>query len=596
MVARSQNSLVLQQMQELASNFFLDLITHHPHLVKELRRDLSTLLERSDKEGLSFLTSTLPLLGKALLRAFETRTFSCPTGFKKRKGTAIPRFLGGLLTGVIGDDGKLLYDVDHPSLTDFLQICFLFYKVDLPYSAKQIKKVLKNFVEVEDELKEMGIKDDSILKEASDLVKKVLHGFDPMEITPRHGPGAVATRERGSRKWIFKRKYNSIHKVYPYYAYFIPSRQSLLRSISAYKEMEVHESGCARVTLVPKDSRGPRLISMEPLEYQFVQQGIARSLVKHLEKKCSLTRGCVNFTDQSINQNLALKNSLTREYATLDMKEASDRVSLQLVKKLFCQRQDVLKSLEATRTTHTELPSGEKIELSKFAPMGSALCFPVEALIFWSLAMVVKRRMGIRGRVYVYGDDIIVPKRMVSPLFKILPLYGLKFNEEKCFTRGYFRESCGMDAYRGIRCTPVRMRKRLPVSRKEVSFLVSGVEFSNHLWERGYWHSADYVRNVCEKFLHVDVLRSPRVYFGGLSYVSFTSKGAITETAKVRFNKGLQRHEVRCALSLQAQKKQDYSPESRLFANLVCQFTEKVAVPHTVSLKMRWTPLLAWVA
>lgn len=597
MNSRSQNSLVLQQLQELASNFFLDLITHHPHLAKGLKHDAATFEKRFAAEGLSFITSTLPLLSKALTRALETKHFLCPTGFKKMRGTALPRFCGGLLKEVFEDDGRLRYDCDTSCLTDVMQLGNLFYKLDLPYSFQKSKKVIDKFVEVEEYLHTLEIKDDSILDEASVIVERVLRGFNPMDITPRHGPGSVATREKPSEKWDFKRKYNSIHRVYPYYTYFTPSRKSLLRSIGSYKSLEQLESGCARVTLVQKDSRGPRLISMEPLEYQYIQQGIARSLVRHLENKSRLTRKSVNFTDQTINQRLALENSLTRDCSTLDMKEASDRVSLALVRKVFSRRPDVLRSLEATRTTHTELPDGRKIALAKFAPMGSALCFPVEALVFWSLAEAIRRRTRTKGRVYVYGDDIIVPKRITSPLLKILPLYGLEFNEDKCFTYGHFRESCGMDAYRGIRCTPCRMRKILPKSKKEVSSLVSGVEFSNHLWERGYWNSATYVRTVCESILHVDVVRSPRVYFGGLSYVSFTSKGAITEGGQIRFNRGLQRHEIKCFLPRAVEKKVHYSNvEGRLFANLVGQFTEKVTVPHAVSLKMRWTPILAWVA
>lgn len=596
MDTRSQNSLVLQQLQELASNFILDLIRHHPHLSKSLKRDGITLLTRSESEGLSFLTSTLPILGKALLRALETKRFVCPTGFTKLKGTAIPRFMGGLLKEVLEDDGRVRFECDHSCLVDFLQLTFLFYKIDLPYSSKKEQKVIKDFVQTEVELSQLELRDDSILNEASVLVERVLEGFNPREITPRHGPGSVATGERHDQKWDFKRKYAAIHRVYPYYDYFVPSRGSLLRSVRSYRQLEVLESGCARVRLVPKDSRGPRLISMEPLEYQFIQQGIARSLVDHLERRCKLTRKRVNFTDQRINQRLALENSRTREYSTLDMKEASDRVSLALVRKVFARRPDVLKALEATRTTHTELPDGTVIELLKFAPMGSALCFPVEALVFWSLAEVIRRRTCTKGQVYVYGDDIVVPKRITSPLFKIFPIYGLKFNEDKCFTYGFFRESCGMDAYRGTRCTPVRMRKPLPNSRKEVSFLVSGVEFSNHLWERGYWNSANYVKDACEKHLCVDVLRSPRVNFGGLSYVSFTSKGATTENRRVRFNKGLQRHEVSCFQSRDAQKVSKLKGEGRLFQSLIGQVQEKYTVPHTVSLKLRWTPILAWVA
>jgi hypothetical protein len=68
----------------------------------------------------------------------------------------------------------------------------------------------------------------------------------------------------------------------------------------------------ARVCLVPKDSRGPRIISCEPAELMFIQQGIMRKLYSHLETH-HLTAGQINFTDQSINRNLALLASNAKE-------------------------------------------------------------------------------------------------------------------------------------------------------------------------------------------------------------------------------------------------------------------------------------------
>lgn len=593
MERRSQNSLVLQQLQELASNLFLDLRQHHPHLVKNLSLDQKTLNKRFSEEGIGFLTSTLPRISKALIKGLEIGFFQCPEGFKKKKGTMLPRFLGGLLTDVFDDDGQLRPEPCQIAINDVIQLSSLFYKLDLPYSQKSEKKVIQNFVETEYELKRLTIQPDETLERAADLVKVILKGFDPFEIKPRHGPGAVATRERFEHKWTFSRKYKNLHKVYPYYEYFVPSRSSLLRNIRAYKSFDSYDSGTARVVLVPKDSRGPRLISMEPLEYQFIQQGLSKALVRQLEDKSFMTRRKINFTDQSINRDLALRNSLSKDYATLDMKEASDRVSVQLVQYIFSKRRDVLKALLATRTTGTILPDGTYLELDKYAPMGSALCFPVEALVFWVLAEVLRRRDGISGKVFVYGDDIIVPRKLAPVLFREFPNYGLKFNEDKCFIDGWFRESCGMDAHRGIQCTPVRMRKLLPRSKKEASALVSGIEFSNHLWQRGFWNSSTYVKNVCENIQHVGVVRSPKENFGGLSYVSFTTKGVICDNrTRLRFKKDVQRYQFLVATSKSVSSKRDWDGEPRLFSNLVGQVTQANTVPHAVSIKMRWVSVL----
>lgn len=593
MERRDQNSLVIAQVQELASSLFLDLQSHHPHLVKDLSLDFRSFTKRIEFEGLGFATHSLPRLGKAIYKSLETGLFVCPCGFSKMKGTALPRFLGGLLKCCYTLDGSLKDDLDQPSLTDLIQICFLFYKLNLPYSARLNSKVIKAFVKTEEDLEKLAIEDDLVIQEATDLAEKILSDFNPMDILPRHGPGAVATGEKGSKKWVFSRKYESIHKVYPYYEYFVPSRRSLLDSISWYKNLEQHESGCAKVTLVPKDSRGPRLISMEPLEYQFIQQGISRALVEYLEKKCPFTRGRVNFTDQGINRNLALHNSCTKRYATLDMKEASDRVSLQLVRRIFHKNERFLRAIEATRSTHTELPSGEILKLRKFAPMGSALCFPVEALIFFVLIKSIMKRERIRGSVYVYGDDIIVPVEVVPHLFEQMPKYGLMFNEDKCFISGYFRESCGMDAYKGNVCVPVRMRSILPRSRKEASAIVSAVEFSNYLFQRGYWKSARYVEDSVKGILNIDVLKSPKVNFGALAFTSFTSKGVITgDRTRTRFNKDLQCYESLLNIGYQpVKRRKSLSNDAILFMNLVNQRQWTDAVPHAAAIKMRWYPI-----
>lgn len=566
--SRMHNSLDLE-IQELVTHLFFDLAQHHPTVSKSLRRDLQTILKRMQAEGVSFVTQTLPILGKATQRGLETGIFEIPKGFRKIKGTALPRLMGGLLKSVFEDNGELRQDVDPACLVDVIQVSNICYKLDLPYSPEKELKVIENFKATEVDLEKLDLRlDDPLLDEASDLVQEVFEGFDPFDIIPRHGPGAVATREKGINKWHFKRKYSSIHRVYPYYTYFTPSRMSLLRNVRGYRQLDSCESGTARVVLVPKDSRGPRLISMEPLEYQFLQQGLARAIVDRLENHPS-TRGRVNFTDQTINRRLALWNSVTRKYSTLDMKEASDRVSVVLVERIFSKVPTLLKCLLALRTASTELPDSTILPLRKFAPMGSAICFPVEALVFYVLAEAIRRRERIAGKVYVYGDDLIVPVSLTPFLLSELPSFGLKFNEDKCFTRGNFRESCGMDAFKGFICTPTRMRKKFPQNRKDAGSIVSAVEFSNALFKRGYWRTAEYVRQIAERFVHVGCFTRPTLDFAGLSYASFTSKGVtIDDSVKVKYGSTRtysMRHLIRTPVAKCKQKNNNLLSEGRLF-------------------------------
>lgn len=66
---------------------------------KGLERDLLTLEARMEHEGVSLLTVTLGILGKAVDHGVSVGTFTCPVGFKKAKGSMIPL----IFSGVMGD-------------------------------------------------------------------------------------------------------------------------------------------------------------------------------------------------------------------------------------------------------------------------------------------------------------------------------------------------------------------------------------------------------------------------------------------------------------------------------------------------------------
>jgi hypothetical protein len=239
------------------------------------------------------------------------------------------------------------------------------------------------------------------------------------------------------------------------------------------------------------------------LEYQWIQQGLGRKLVQLFESS-KLTKGQINFTRQDINQQLATSSSTTRQFATLDLKDASDRVSLELVRRIFGGTPEVLRALEATRTTETRLPTGEVVHLSKYAPMGSALCFPVEAYVFWVTlvsAMVQTTRMPLQKvskLIYVYGDDIIVPTTWAERCIHVLESVGLRVNTSKSCIHGFFRESCGVDAFKGVNVTPIRLKKLWTGRRSDGTAFVSYTALANSLLERGYVGTSDLMFTLVE--------------------------------------------------------------------------------------------------
>lgn len=401
---------------------------------------------------------------------------------------------------------------------------------------------------------------------ARELIFRVLAGFDPLDITPRHGPGAVSTGEKAYEKMTFSRIYSDSDEVFPHDEYFYTSLTHVCDSVGSLTSKEVLPYGTAKVVLVPKDSRGPRIISAEPCEKQWLQQGIMKALTAYIEAH-PLTRGQVNFTNQSINQRLALQGSVDGAIATLDLKEASDRVSLRLVKELFPEH--VYRALAATRSTHTLLPDGRTIKLNKFAPMGSALCFPVMALTIWAvstacvlrtngyskLVRVMKTRDGDiipkeEVAVYVYGDDVIIKQRYAADVIKALEFVGLKVNVDKCFLTGFFRESCGVDAFRGQSVTPVRIKTVWSTS-PDASTYASWIAYANSFWSLGFRRTAQLIAEMLrEVYGPIPVVED--VYFGfedlskykdkdlfGYPHLSFRSD--VSSGIRRRWNPALQR-------------------------------------------------------
>jgi hypothetical protein len=210
-------------------------------------------------------------------------------------------------------------------------------------------------------------------------------------------------------------------------------------------------SRSSELLFVPKDSRGPRTIVREPLDSLRFQMGLHYHLREYLEGS---TQGRIQFTDQRIFRRLARYASVNKKYATLDLKEASDRISNKLINRLF-EGTAIATHLRHFRTK-TVLIDGRMHTLSKLAGMGSGYTFPVLALLIY---LVVIAEIGSRYKhdVYVYGDDLIVPAWAYDRVITRLSTFGLTVNRGKSYNNSAFRESCGGDYYNGVDVTPTRL-------------------------------------------------------------------------------------------------------------------------------------------
>lgn len=492
---------------------------------RAIKQTQQKVCKRTRYEGISFLTKTLPRLGKHLDKVLNMKCALNPAsvGFDTLPGSKLPRFLGELFSRIFQPNGELLPSPDASCVKSIRQITYAFYKYALPYDESQEQQVIDAFVKAENDLSDVQTKiaslqsdlysyitpdgrfspksrgDSSfsskvdagllrVVREARILLSNVFARFDGSDISPCHGPGVVATGEKHSGKFHWTNVCSRITDVYPLDAYFYASAGHVCDSYTGYTAMTDYDLP-ARVILVPKDSRGPRLISCEPVDFQWIQQGLRKAIYRLVESHPT-TKWNVFFTDQGPNQRGALLGSSTGRYATLDLKEASDRVSLDLVRLLFPEH--VFTYLECCRSGSTVLPSGERLNLRKFAPMGSALCFPIMALTIWALLTASAPDADTREGILVYGDDVIVPTAFAEDAMTVLESFGLKINHDKSFTQGPFRESCGVDAFKGVDVTPVRFRTRWDKSQSADAY-ASWIEYANSLYAAQYYNTYDLI-------------------------------------------------------------------------------------------------------
>jgi len=206
-----------------------------------------------------------------------------------------------------------------------------------------------------------------------------------------------------------------------------------------------------RVTTVPKDAKKNRVIAIEPMLNMFIQKGIGASLRRKLK------RVGVNLDSQQLNQELARKGSLDGTLATIDLKSASDTVSLALVEDLLPT--DWVEAIKRSRSPYGVLPDGSVVLYRKVSSMGNGFTFELESLIFWALTTAVMAYLNEVDRSFaVYGDDIVVPSGCSELLLEVLAFAGFTPNKEKTFTSGPFRESCGKHYFRGFDVTPLYIR------------------------------------------------------------------------------------------------------------------------------------------
>jgi hypothetical protein len=518
-------------------------------------RDIKTVTSRVEHEGLSFLTITLPDFGKEFERALDQgwidrRDFRWfrPAKAGPSVPGMIPVFLRGFMRQVFDEvSGSILA---HPSIDCIFairQLTSLLAKIELPCSDSRVIRAMQGYVKIEDELEEWeSTVPDSLLSEfvrAShllfvDVFANVDLAIYEGRIEGKHGPGSTADGIVGNDKFLMPKWTERLESIFPYGDYCLPNWRfnyllDHVEIIATVNEIPV------RVISVPKTLRSPRVIAMEPSYMQFMQQGVLRELVRELEDPFKLVSNLIGFSDQIPNRDMARRGSSDGQLATLDLKEASDRVPNLLVKLMLGNHPWLQAAVASTRSNRAEISElGLSLpNLRKFASMGSALCFPFEAMVFLAIVCIgISKQRGepltrsflnsLRDEVRVYGDDIIIPVDCVSAVIGYLEAFGFQINSKKSFWKGKFRESCGGDYFDGQDVTPVRLKKEFPTSLQDGPRVKALVEFRNRLYLRGMWKTASWLDDQIVDLLrgHYPIVEPTSPGIGRLSFLPYQAE------------------------------------------------------------------------
>lgn len=552
---------------------------------------LSTIVKT---RGLGLFSLDLPHLDSLLTEGLETGRLRLegPLTHAVSRVVRVPRLFSGLWLRVFDKFGTLKQDVDVNALFFLRQLCCLGKKAQVECSSARLSKAIGEYYDIERELWQPTLDwaGDQLYQEASkaenchlsdndpanqpffnqrragdprlnwllgrvqrvaDLVLSEFEEFDPVLYTGiraelgeptgfRHGPGAVSDRRGLVNKYEFPRWSTKLESKFPY--------RLCGTTASDEETTPLNHEVASRLISVPKTAKSPRLIASEPTEHQWCQQVIRAYMVEQLQSIFGEEFIC--FKKQSLSQDMALSASRNRELTTIDLSSASDRLSCWTVERIFRGNLSLLTALHAARTRYIRIDSGyndSHIKLRKFASQGTATTFPVQTLVFLIVALGCSIQGDVkwsninrlRGKVRVFGDDIIAPSTRYADITAVLTHLQLKVNSTKSFVRGFFREACGLDAYQGYDVTPVKPTVVVPTgpsSRQAV------LDTSNNLFAKGLWNAA----KAAESTLGDRLLRRLPVHRrdkGLTGLVSFC--GEDVSHLRRRWNRVLHRYEWR---------------------------------------------------
>lgn len=203
------------------------------------------------------------------------------------------------------------------------------------------------------------------------------------------------------------------------------------------------------LSTVPKNSDIDRTIATEPSLNMMFQKALGEQINRSLKVHYGYSKAL----QPERNRRMACKGSLDGSYCTIDLSSASDTISMNLIEAVLPA--DWVSAIKDCRSPVTRI-DGQDVELYMVSSMGNGFTFQLMTYIFSLMLRCIAIRANRPFEPYnlergfgVFGDDIIVPHDIYSETINALIELGFIPNEDKSFSMGYFRESCGGDFYKG---------------------------------------------------------------------------------------------------------------------------------------------------
>lgn len=199
--------------------------------------------------------------------------------------------------------------------------------------------------------------------------------------------------------------------------------------------------------LVPKTWKSLRMIMPNTTIGSLYSDGLGKVITNRLCKAGYDIR-----TLQGVHRDYAREGSENCHLVTADQSLASDNITSKLLEAL-------LPSTWFTKVNFGRIGRlsfyGETLETPTFMTMGIGFTFPLQTLVFLGL---LKGCAGFLGepnlKVSAFGDDLVYDQALHAIVVEVFDDLGLVLNQEKTFSDGWFRESCGGDFFHGVDVRP----------------------------------------------------------------------------------------------------------------------------------------------